>query len=97
MAKKTFVISFEIKDDDTYDDRYKSLTKKIESLGLYWDETTSFYAVRSEETAKSIGQTLFVDTEVNSSKDHLLVIDTQTNEAYYIGPEKPANYFFDFV
>jgi len=63
---KTYIISFFIKDDRTYQDRYNSLTDRIESLGLHWDETTSFYAVRSDRTLKSIGNDLYVNTDISS-------------------------------
>ncbi|KYO85144.1 hypothetical protein LT19_05178 [Pseudomonas aeruginosa] len=47
-----FIVTFQIKADDTYQSRYSSFKKKINELTSYkhWDETTSFYCFELSST-----------------------------------------------
>lgn len=97
MANQTFTITFRIADDASYDDRYDSLVEEIEKIGLYWKRTTSFYAVRSAKTTKDIGSSLYLSSKISAATDDLLVVNSHNNEAYYIGPQRPDSFYFNFV
>ncbi len=47
-----FAISFRIHEDSTYEERYESLVDEIknEAVGSTWEETTSFYVIKSTQT-----------------------------------------------
>ena len=99
MAYKTYIIGFEIKKDDTYDERYRSLMKAFKALhGFPWTEPTSFLSVHLDMALGEVFSKLRA-SEIMSYKDILIVIDTQSNKAKYFGPSdrKPNKYLFDIV
>jgi hypothetical protein len=87
-----FVITFRIKSDDTYQDRYDSFTKKINELAdKLWDETSSFYAVKAKGSAQSICDSLYFETDFVESRDLMLVVDLDKNEKAFRGPNEYPN------
>lgn len=74
-----FVITFRFKSDATYQSRYESFVKKVHEIASThpWAETSSFYALEADETAESLCNRLYLETEFDSTKDLLLVVDTK--------------------
>lgn len=90
-----FIISFRIKNDETYQERYKSFTSKVieiaGSSGAVWDETSSFYIMRAMTSAQDLCSTLYLGSDFNSAKDIMVVIDVDNREKATKGPlEWPA-------
>ena len=83
-----FLVSFELRSDHDYAERYKSLTEQIKAkpTEYHWDETTSFAAIETPETIHELASRLYLDTKVNSQKDILLVIDPATSHCIALGP-----------
>lgn len=75
-----FIVTFRIKNDDTYQKRYDSLVDKAKELAESspWQETTSFIAFKSKspfETAASICSSLYTGSDFSEAKDIMVVID----------------------
>lgn len=87
-----YAVSFELKSDDSYSERYASL---MEQLNLdttnYWDETTSVVLVKSNETIEAFEDRLYFDSLLIKEKDKLLVIDHANSSAVARGPFKYPN------
>lgn len=82
-----FVITFRIKSDDTYQDRYNSFTEKVSEIADdRWDETSSFYAIQAKGTAQSICDLLYFETDFIETRDMMLIIDLDKNEKAFRGP-----------
>lgn len=99
MAYRTYIIGFAIKSDETYQQRYNSLMTLIDEVGLKWKEPTSFVSVHVNETLSELSHRLFMKSNLITHKDVLIVVDTQTNQAKYYGPEsrKPGKFQFDLI
>jgi len=74
-----FVITFRFKSDATYSDRYNSFAKKVVEIATTypWAETSSFYAMECNESAQSLCDRLYFETEFDPKKDLMLVVDTK--------------------
>jgi len=74
-----FVVTFRFKADSTYQSRYDSFVKKVVEIATThpWAETSSFYAMEASETAESLCHRLYVETEFDSTKDLMLIVDTK--------------------
>lgn len=75
-----FIVTFRIKNDSDYQERYESFIKKAEELadGGIWDETTSFLAFKSKAnnaTASSVCSDLYYGSEFSEYRDVMVVID----------------------
>lgn len=73
-----FAISFRIREDSTYEERYDSLVEEIkkEAAGSStWEETTSFFLIESSKGSKSLCNDLYNNSQIVESKDVLLVIN----------------------
>ena len=72
-----FVITFRIKKDTTYQQRYESFVDHAASLGskALWDETTSFIAMEAPGTAKDLCDSLYFGSMFDDSRDIMIVID----------------------
>lgn len=77
-----FIVTFRIKNDSTYQERYDSFVKKAEELAKYpvWDQTTSFLTFQADSTAASLCSSLYVGSEFNATKDVMVVIDLDRKE-----------------
>ena len=84
-----YAVSFDIKADSTYSERYTSLMDQLRktpgSPGL-WSETTSVVLLRSDETIEELEHRLYYSSQLSSAKDKLLVIDTHSGVAVARGP-----------
>lgn len=88
-----YAISFDIKADATYGDRYKSLMAEIRNTpdAAVWAETTSFVLLRSSEKIGDLAHRLYFNSKLLESKDMLLVIDHNSSVCVARGPfEYPA-------
>lgn len=88
-----YAISFSIKSDATYGERYNSLMAQIEkgSIETSWDETTSFVLVANIEAIEVFANRLYVHSLIDATKDILLVIDHANSVAIARGPVKYPN------
>lgn len=89
-----YAISFELKADSTYSERYQSLMDEIRKTpgdpGL-WTETTSFALIRSNEKIDDLDHRLYVKTSFDHTRDRILIIDHANNVAIARGKiEYPA-------
>ncbi|CAI8809037.1 hypothetical protein [Pseudomonas sp. T8] len=76
-----FIITFRIKYDSTYQERYESFTKQVGEIATSkWEETSSFYAIQASGTASSICDNLYYKSDFVSSKDQMVVIDLDKKE-----------------
>lgn len=71
------IITYRIKGDETYQVRYDSFIRKLKETGgqLFWNETSSFYALTSSATADELCRALCADTGFECGKDAVVVID----------------------
>jgi hypothetical protein len=72
-----FVISFRIKEDSTYQERYDSLVERIKknATGSTWEETTSFFLIESTSSSSELCDDLYYNSKIIDSKDVLLVVN----------------------
>jgi hypothetical protein len=86
-----FVISFRIKEDATYEERYESLVEEIkkEAVGPTWEETTSFFIIESSKSSKSLCDNLYSNSQILESKDILLVINLSAKAYAQVGAPYP--------
>ncbi|WP_293700971.1 MULTISPECIES: hypothetical protein [unclassified Sphingopyxis] len=89
-----YAVSFEIKSDTTYSERYQSFMDEIRNTPgepYLWSETTSFVLLTSNEKIDDLEHRLYYNSKLNSAKDKLLVIDHHSGVAVARGPfEYPA-------
>jgi hypothetical protein len=83
-----YAISFDIKADSTYSDRYTSLMDQIRKTpdGSVWAETTSFVLLRSSENIETLADRLYFQTKISTSKDMLVVFDHVASACIARGP-----------
>lgn len=70
-----YAVSFELKSDSDYSERYDSLIEQLKLKGDMWDETTSFALVKTEESLDDFEHRLYFKSKLIASKDKLFVID----------------------
>jgi hypothetical protein len=87
-----FIISFRIKQDEDYQNRYTSFVTAVHAagggMGAVWEETSSFFALRANHTAASLCNHLYVSSGFNATKDEMLVVDLSAREMATKGPLK---------
>ena len=88
-----FIISFRIKSDDTYQERYDSFIQRIAEISKEgaWEETSSFYALEADGNAESVCQDLWLKSKFNAHLDVMLVIDVHNREKATKGEIKYPN------
>lgn len=69
-----FIVSFELKYNDTYNKRYESFMEQIKK-GLWWAENTSVVIVRTDETIDDFCNRIYLHSDFNASTDRFLVLD----------------------
>lgn len=79
-----FIVTFRIKSDSTYQDRYSSFVEQVHKLGggsgYVWEETSSFIAFRASGTASSVCSEVYLHSSFDATKDHMVVIDLDNRE-----------------
>ncbi len=88
-----FIVTFRIAGDTGYQTRYESFVKRIHEValggaGLTWEETTSFCSFQALGTDDSICQDLYLNSDFDSTKDIMVVIDLDTRKKSTKGPAK---------
>jgi len=76
-----FAISFRIKADATYSDRWDSFVEAIRNHAVdrtVWEETTSFAVIEWYGEADALANSLYVGSAFNAAKDAMVV----TNLSY---------------
>lgn len=75
-----FIITYRIKSDETYQARYDSFIRKVKEAGgqAFWNETSSFYALRACITAEALCTVLCRETGFDCCRDAVVVIDTKS-------------------
>ncbi len=96
----SYSVSFHIGSVGNYGERYQSLMAEIRSPPTVyaWDETTSFILVETPEALATLASRLYLKTEIDSTKDILLVFDHARSQAIARGPiQYPATLKARFV
>lgn len=77
-----YAISFRIGKTGDDDLRYKSLVERIErnTVGLSFDDTTSFYVLESSKTTEELKDDLYHNSSMRTEYDMLVVINLDKNE-----------------
>ncbi|WP_238911921.1 hypothetical protein [Achromobacter xylosoxidans] len=77
-----FIVTFRLKNDSTYQDRYDSFVDKVKNIATLspWDQTSSFFAFRADDTATGICSTLYLQTLFDATKDLMVVIDLDSKQ-----------------
>jgi hypothetical protein len=85
-----FIVTFRLKSDATYEDRYSTFTEAIYQLagsaGFVWEETSSFCTFQAPGTASSVCSSLYLKSGFDSTKDQMVVIDLDKREKAVKGP-----------
>ena len=96
----TFILSFRIDLDATYQARYASTVSAIRAEaknGRWWDETTSYFLIEADKTADSLARSVYLRADLDLSKDALLVVNVTNNSHATLGrfdePGKLASFF----
>lgn len=73
-----FIITYRIKSDDSYQARYDSFIRRLKEASgrIFWNETSSFYAMRAAITAEALCDDLCRGSGFDCAKDAVVVIDT---------------------
>ncbi|WP_147399922.1 MULTISPECIES: hypothetical protein [Brevundimonas] len=70
-----YAVSFELKSDSDYSERYDSLMEQLKLKGKMWDETTSFALVETDESLDSFENRLYFKSKLSNTRDKLFVVD----------------------
>lgn len=77
----THIISFRIAQDPQATERWASTVARIkaEADSGSWDETTSFFLIKSDKSAVDLASSIYFGSSFDASKDKLLVVDVTRN------------------
>lgn len=87
-----FLMSFRIKSDGTYQDRYDSLQEALGTIAteIPWDETSSVCIFPATGTAQSVADHLYYKSKLVAPRDLILVVDLDNRTHAQFGCEYPA-------
>ncbi|MBY0349494.1 hypothetical protein [Tabrizicola sp.] len=90
---RTYYVSFVIRDDPTYTDRYNTLIKSLQDLspGRWWAETTSFIIFESDLGTDAI--VAVIEDAINVAKDIAILGATDFKVMKVIGASKDADIY----
>jgi hypothetical protein len=88
-----YLVSFDLKSDATYASRYKSFMEQVKKGGLWWADTTSFVAVKTDEDIDTFCRRIYVSSEFDSAKDLYLVLNADVKSGRVRGPVKDSYLF----
>ncbi|NVD45838.1 hypothetical protein [Qipengyuania atrilutea] len=80
-----YAVSFEIKNDASYNDRYQSLMKQIRACEMHWEETTSFVLVKTGESLSDFETRLYVLSQFSHIRDKMLVLQVSGDDGVFRG------------
>ena len=78
----THIVSFRIDYDAGYAGRWDSTVEAIRAQALggkTWEETTSFFLIRSNKSADDLARDIYIGSSFDNTKDTLLVVDVTNN------------------
>lgn len=87
----TYWITFRIKEEGDYYDRYERLTDTIQALGLHWKEPTSFYLLRCDGDIDLLADRL--GGCVSQTMDLVLIATTDGRQARIIGQPSDSDLY----
>lgn len=88
-----FLVSFDLKYDDDYSDRYSSFMEQVKKGGKWWADTTSFVAVETDETIDTFCNRIYLQSKFNGTKDLYLVLDANVKSGRVRGALKDQDLF----
>lgn len=71
----TFLVSFDLKYNDSYSKRYDSFMEQVKAGGKWWADTTSFVAVETDEDIDTFCDRIYYSSDFNGTTDLYLVLD----------------------
>ena len=71
-----YAVSFELKQDDTYSDRFTSFMAEVKRTKPWWAENTSFVLVQTPEDIDTFCTRIYFNSTFDPTKDRYLVLDT---------------------
>lgn len=75
---ENFILTFRIKADETYQDRYDSLLEQLYAIApspKVWEETSSFVAFEYSGSLDDVHTRLYLYSKFSSTKDTMVIID----------------------
>lgn len=79
-----FAVTFRIKQDGSYTERYNSVVEAIKMAAVftdkYWDETTSFFLIQSPDGASKLTALIASRSKFDENKDLVVVINLSQND-----------------
>ena len=88
-----FLVSFDLKYDETYSARYTSFMDQVKQGGKWWADTTSYVVVETSETIDEFCSRIYTKSDFNSSKDLYLVLDANVKAGRVRGQVKDQDLF----
>ena len=80
----TFMISFRIKQIGDHESRREMLDSAIQlAAEMHWEQTTSFYIIRSDDT--TLGLATLLKSYIDEKHDIVLVRSLENKIAYVVG------------
>jgi len=88
-----YVVSFELKYEDTYSARYDSFMEQVKKTSPWWAENTSTVVVKTDETIDDFCHRIYYDSSIIESKDRFLVLDADVRSGRVRGPVQDDDLF----
>jgi hypothetical protein len=88
-----YVVSFELKADDTYSKRYNSFMEQLKKTTPWWAENTSCVIVSTTENIDEFCTRIYFSSEILDTKDRFLVLDANAKIGRVRGPIKDDDLF----
>jgi len=88
-----FIVSFDLKYDDTYQARYNSFMEQVKLGGDWWDDPTSCVVVRTSETIDAFCHRIYVKSDFDATKDLFMVLDAHVKAGRIRGAIKSRKVF----
>jgi microcystin degradation protein MlrC len=89
-----YAISFRVGDKGNRQARWESIVEHIRKQSsdtITWEETTSFFLLRSNKPTSEVATRIYVDSLMDNDHDKLLVINLSVKEHFAFGKmEYPA-------
>jgi hypothetical protein len=88
-----YLVSFDLKYDSGYSDRYTTFMDQVKHGGQWWADTTSFVAVQTDEDIDAFCTRIYVHSGFDGSKDLYLVLDANVKSGRVRGVIKDQHLF----
>jgi len=87
-----FAISFRIDNGFDHPKRWQSVVDAIKKEAIdgdKWEETTSFFLIKSNKTAAELLDSIYYGSDLNESRDVILVLNTSFKDHAHKGAKYP--------